>query len=490
MPICTGCGAASAGWARSCAACGRTFPPARSDDGHRAGAAGRIGEIGEVGEAVETAPDGRWGLGVPYRPERPWAAAGSRLLADWLPALKAVAAPTGLLVAAAVLLALPEHLLWPVTAEYGDRLRASLALVLTAFGAPLRLQAGPGADLWTPGPGLQLRVVPLLVGAGWLALLGLGLRARRRANGPADAGSVLAESARTAAAAAAGALLLGAVGRVTLLPKGAGPQEGGATVEPGLLTAAAGAALAAALLAAAVHGSGPVRAWFARHAVLHGLPGAARATGLALAGTLGAAGAAVLVLAAVLPQAPPVWVCLPLAVNGGLFLLALGSGAVLQFRDRGPGAGWERELSLFDPDGTAGPWPWAVLLAAAGALLLARSVHRQRLGPADRLTAAALYACALTALDAVAGLSVRSAAAPGGDAGASWAIAADTALIAHLLWAAVGALLLPPIFARLRPAHGEPPAPAHGPADTPPPLGPAVPFGGEVLDSHRDRHRT
>ncbi|MFC7185227.1 hypothetical protein ACFQMG_37370, partial [Kitasatospora paranensis] len=181
MAICTACGAASALGARLCASCGLPFAePGFAGPKAPPGPAGGIGAVEDAGPP----PDGRWGSGVPYEP----GGAGvvlARLLADWRPALRALLAPTALLVAVAVLLALAEDGLWPPQTEYGGRFRVAIALVLTVFGAPLRDHDAGDADGLVVTSGLVLRGVPVLLAAGWLALLGWRRRAGR---GPAGAG--------------------------------------------------------------------------------------------------------------------------------------------------------------------------------------------------------------------------------------------------------------------------------------------------------------
>lgn len=114
MALCAACGSVSAPGAMACAACGELF------------AATELVFLDEV-----AAP--------PLRP------AGGRnrfVDADWRPALKAVVAPTGLLLLAAYGLTFLDHQVFGSRPPFAARYGAALSLVLAAFGAPWRLTEG------------------------------------------------------------------------------------------------------------------------------------------------------------------------------------------------------------------------------------------------------------------------------------------------------------------------------------------------------------
>ncbi|MFD9127228.1 hypothetical protein [Kitasatospora sp. NPDC059571] len=480
MAICTDCGSASAPWARLCAACGRRF----GEPGDRPPAAMGAGAIGDVAEVAPAGP-GRWGSGVLYEPR---GSGFAGLAAEWRPVLRALLAPTVLLLAAAVLPALPGPGLWPPDTGFGDRYRASLALVLTAFGAPLHSRSAGDADGLALASGTDLHLVPVLVAAGWLALLWRGLRTARRRGAAAGRAGAAGAAVRIATVSGAAVLLLGLFGRVRLAVSAVRPEMGHRVVGVELPVAVAVAAALAGVLALAVFDTGALRARAGRWPVLFG-PAVRAAAAAVVPATVAAP------LIAGLVWDAPAWVWLPLAANGGLLVLGRGSGATLRL-----GADDAvQDLSLFGTSGVGELWWAALLLAVAGAVVLGRSAYRMRLRGLDRLRLAALYAVLLSVPMLLAGVSLRdwfgpspSGPAEGREHLYTLSLAAGTVVVANLLWAALGALGLPALFAAVRPVPVEqcaPPAPDAPPstgvrtAEEPP--APPSPYRAEVLDRRR-----
>ncbi|MER8184024.1 hypothetical protein [Kitasatospora sp. NPDC094015] len=530
MAICTACGASSAGGARRCAACGRPW-----DD-----SAAAISEVVEVGGSGAYAglgaapgfvappataarpPLGRWGRGVPYDPSAGRSALWGLLLTrDWLPALRALAPATAVLVLLPLLFAAPED--WVGGGfPFGDRYGAVLALTLAAFGGPLH-STSDGQAAYTFAT--DLRLLPMTVLVLWLIALrlGLGLRPARRGRGARDprAGDppalrpALVAAARVAVLAGAATALLGLLAGTTtgdapaLRPDDFGNGAPGGASPYGLTIGAretfgvslgrsvAGTVLLAFLLAFAVLGAGAIRDLVRRRRALRGWALAVRVAARALAVPVGVASLAAAVLVPALDTGPvePLW--LLVVPNAGLVLLGFGSGAAVEGLTSFGGERSEGlRASLFDLQGHGGGWRWAVLLALVSAGALGWSAYRRGLGAADRTRLAVVHAALLTAATAVAGLSTDVAvrrsgrgsgvlAGQGIDLGGTTHTAVGPALagvvVANLLWAALGALALPPLLGAVRPVGPVgpvlpvSPAPPVLPAPPVPPARPSAP---------------
>ncbi|TWE17770.1 hypothetical protein [Kitasatospora atroaurantiaca] len=526
MAICAACGAASAGGAQHCASCGRPFAPPPA-----------ISEVSEVVGGVTTSPPpvGSWGAGVPFEP----AAGRSAALrwfteADWRPALRAVIAPTALLLLVALVVAAPESEMYG-RLPFGSRFGVALALTVSALGAPLSGRTSMGESAFSMTSEMVLRALPLTVTLLWLVLLrlglGAGLRARRRHGEERITGrQACEEAARTALLAVAATAALGWFAGIDFTPSprdGMGfilgaPSGGRITVEAGWLQAAGWALLLAGLLALSVYGTDVLR-WAAwqRPAVRGWLVGALVA-GRALAVTLGLASLAGFILVAAQGEAPATWASLAFLPNLGLLLLGVGSGATVgvSYRQGGSFGVDERSLndsdrlSLFDLHGESGNWRWTLALAVVGAAVLGWSAYRRRLDLVGRLKLAAAYAVALSLLMLGAGLTTSSVISYHGGTGdlgglnggalrestshTSLGLAVLGMLAANLLWTALGALALPALPAlpalfgtRSRPsagagdgAGGLPPVQPVAAAPAAPQEPPAPPYASELLDSH------
>ncbi|MEV4561848.1 hypothetical protein AB0K51_33390 [Kitasatospora sp. NPDC049285] len=433
MPICTGCGAASARGAASCANCG---------DSLTGGPA-----IGPVVESEAPAAASPWGAGRVHQardwpvPHRGWLTAGKLLLA-----------PTGLLLAAAVLgsASSDEALLYLAVSS---RFQVWMSLTLTAFGAPWTstLGEGPGTSAET------LQVLPYAITLGWLAALWLGLRltARSRLDAGADANprAAAAQALRVGAVSAAVALLLGLLSTgnpvADLAPDTVHAESGVA-----LLPLALSAGLAAAGLAFAVDAAPLLRAAAARRRWLGGWLLAWQHAARVTAGLLAALTAVALVLRLVADHPYPLADHQSLTVNGGLFVYAIGSGARTlspTWMGMKPGS----SFALYDLAGHGAVWWLAAAPVLLAALALGWSAHRGRLALADRARLAVLY----TALPALLVLGtttrLRYTQTGGYDLDArpwpdlvGWSV--TSVLAAGAAWAVFGALLVPAVLDALR----------------------------------------
>ncbi|MFD9063660.1 hypothetical protein ACFVZ3_19330 [Kitasatospora purpeofusca] len=456
---------------------------------------------------------GSWGAGRPYDPAGARPAALAWLTgADWRPALRAVVAPTAVLLLAALIAAVPESDYYSApfhAPPFGKRLGSSLAMALGALGAPYRLSL---ATSWGESSSV-FRALPMTVTVLWLLALWLGLRvgARRRQQRTGEQQTrrqAAAEAVRTAVAAAAVTLLLGLVGGARWHPGGSGlgmdsaaaAQELGRTTysaSAGWWEAVAWTALLAGLLAFAVHGTDALRwaAW--RNRAVRGWAVAGLAAGRALAVSVGLAAVAGFLVVAVQVDGDLTGAAVAFLPNLGLLLLGVGSGAVFRASSSIASDGapdWQtephdaNEYSFFDP-GTAGTdWRWSVLLALVSAVVLGRTAFRRRLDPADRLRLAAVYAVGLSLLMLVPGTLVSTESVVGPlvrsrDFGSedSLALVPWTLLVANAVWAAVGALAVPALLAAL----DRRPAP---PADRDPEEPGGTPMVLEVVDSEDRRH--
>ncbi|MFG3226671.1 hypothetical protein ACGF07_18030 [Kitasatospora sp. NPDC048194] len=457
---------------------------------------------------------GRWGAGVPY--EEP-----KRLLVGpgWRPAFLAAVAPTLVLLLTALIVAVPSGYTYDgafPAPDFGERFCGALSLALNALGAPFRLgYQNPLSRSRSEGMAITLWTVPLTVTVLWCLALWLGLRAglrRRRADGSQlTRAQAAGEALRTAAVLGVAALLLGLLGSTSWQPGGRGLDSDyygtGATnlgkstfsADSGWLWAVGWAAVLGGLLAFAVYGTDALRwaAWRSR--AVRGWAVAALTAGRALALTVAVASVTGFVLVAVNSGNGSVTAgSLAFLPNLGLVLLGIGSGATFRSRsDLGgevsdwPGRGGDSsEFSFFDLHDQSADWRWTGLLALASAGFLGWAAYRRRLDTADRLRLAAVYAGVLTLLSAVSGalmttsMSYVTPAVQGWGGSGSRTTSQETAvalsfpsvLVAAVVWAVVGALVVPALLSALG-ARGPVAEPASGAAPYGPPEGPygAVP---------------
>ncbi|WP_354640984.1 hypothetical protein [Kitasatospora camelliae] len=509
MAICTACGAASAQGAGRCAACGRPF----------AAPAIEIDEVMVAGGGDDASPPplGAWGLGTPHDPAARRSPLARWLASpDWLPALAALAAPTALLLLAALLLADADTVDSFERLAFGDRFAAGLAMALTVLGAPFRSVSETSNGLLGYGTSIEIRLLPYAPALLWLGLLQLGLRLhRRRLATPLDGAAARALALRTALLTAVTTTLLGLLSGVekaadaTLPSVPAGRRRSGVfvTVESDWWQAVVWATLAAGLLALAVYGTDVLRRTAWERAGIRGWLVGALVSARVTAAVVGLGSLAALIAAASQDEAPAGWVYPVLLVNGGLAMLGVGSGATLETASATAALyndGTDRTaFSLFDLDGQSGHWWWTVLLALLAAGLLGRAAHRRRFDTADRLRLGAVHAVLtlLLLLGAGAGAdfatySGRGSAFPFGTDTrrtattlfeVGWSV--PTVVLAVLLWTAVGALAVPAVLDRVvqRPAPAVPTPPAFAPnlpAQAAPPAPSAPPAVPDPVDPH------
>ncbi|KOV20845.1 hypothetical protein ADK60_25865 [Streptomyces sp. XY431] len=460
---------------------------------------------------------GSWGAGRPYDPAGARPAALAWLTgADWRPALRAVVAPTAVLLLAALIAAVPESAYYSGALDapsFGKRLGSSLAMALGALGAPYRL----GFETSGGGSSSVFRALPMTVTALWLFTLWLGLRvgARRRQQHTGEQQTrrqAAGEAVRTAVAAATVTLLLGLVGGAQWHPGGArfgldaaaSARFLGRTTyssSAGWWEAVAWTALLAGLLAFAVHGTDALRwaAW--RNRAVRGWAVAGLAAGRALTVSVALAAAAGFVVVAVRVDGDLTGAAVAFLPNLGLLLLGVGSGATFRVSSStAPGGApdWQPdprdvdEYSFFDPHTAGTDWRWSALLALVSAAVLGWTAYRRRLDRADRLRLAAVYAVGLSLLMLVSGtlVSTESVLDPFGRSRESGfedslGLVPWTLLVANAVWAAVGALALPPLLAA-RDRRPAPPA-DRGPGEPGAESAGATPMVLEVVGSEDGR---
>ncbi len=546
MAICASCGAASAEGALACASCWRPLvpppvlppPPPSAPPVPPAGApsltkpaAGTPGPPDLPPPVLPPPPlsaptaGGPWGAGRPYDPAGDRPAALARLTgADWRPALRATVAPTAVLLLAALVTAVPEnHLLTGSfdTPSFGKRFGSALAMALAALGAPYRLDFEVGGPAVATGDsGSVFRALPMTVTVLWLLALWLGLKvgARRRQQRTGEQQTrrqAAGEAVRTAVAAAVVTLLVGLVGGANWHPGGgrfdlddpAAARLLARTTyssSAGWLEAVGWTALLAGLLAFAVYGTDALRwaAW--RNRAVRGWAVAGLAAGRALAVSVALAAVVGFVVVAVEVDGDLTGAALAFLPNLGLLLLGLGSGATFRASSTSvlnEEPDWPRdprdvdEFSLFDLQDASADWRWAVLLAVASAAVLGWTAYRRRLDAADRLRLSAVYAAGLSLLMLVAGMLVSTTSVfvrggTGRDSGFenTLSLVPWTLLVANAVWAAVGALAVPPLLAArdrrsAAPADPADPGPDPGSGASGAEFTDGTPMVVEVIDS-------
>ncbi|KJS57470.1 hypothetical protein VM98_00885 [Streptomyces rubellomurinus subsp. indigoferus] len=486
---------------------------------------------------------GNWGAGRPVQPR-----VGQPPLlrwltgSDWRPALVSAIAPTVVLLVAALAVAAPADYRPDgagSTPGFGDVFGATLGAALGALGAPLRIGYHGNTGFGT-GMDYEIRALPLTVTLLWILALWLGLRAglrRSKAKGvQLTRGQAAGEALRSALVMGAVTLLLGLVAGTTWKPDqrgrggfsgydygdygdyGSGPGSGGKRdagmsffANTGWAEALGWTVLLAFLVAFAVYGTDALRwaAW--RSPAVRGWAVSALTAGQALALTWGLASVAGFVIAAAnSDNGWEVGAAFAFMPNLGLALLGFGSGASLQgdsvrggydssMRGSGPDS---MDVSFFDLHELGGEWRLAGLLALVSAAVLAGVAVRRRLGSADRLRLAAVYAAALVLLSTVGGAIVTMSITMAGWSSASRStmsqemsigLSFPSVLLASIVWAAVGALVVPALLTGFRRGGAQPyPAPPYyagapgypgGPgfAGAPVPPQPPYPGGPDLL---------
>ncbi|GGV10064.1 hypothetical protein GCM10010495_24010 [Kitasatospora herbaricolor] len=475
---------------------------------------------------------GSWGAGTPLAAgaEQP-AALRWFTGSDWRPALRVVVAPTLVLLLAALLAAVPGSYGGEFPAPFGTRYGGALAAALAALGAPFEGLVSMGGGRTSMSLAYTVRVLPMTVTLLWALALWAGLRSglrRRQARTGGQAGRRFAfgEAARTGLVAAAVTLLLGLLCGTRWQPaeRGRGSYDedryeglfGGPAFEldAGWVQALGWTFLLAGLIALAVYGTDALRwaAW--RNAGVRGWAVAGLTAGRVIATVVALASVAAFVIVAAQGEGGLTLASLAFLPNLGLLLLGFGSGATFEAgRQNYAVSGYDGDgyspgrfqYSFFDLKDLPGDWRWTGLLALVTAALLGWTAFRRRFDTVDRIRLAVVHGVALSLLILLAGAVLTtegtgagSVASRIGGEKSSVGLAFGGVLAANLLWAAAGALALPPLLAMLGvrrpaagpgvPATGAPVVPAQGGyagggADAGVPA-PVVPAPSDLLDSH------
>ncbi|MFJ4502985.1 hypothetical protein [Streptomyces sp. NPDC088864] len=423
---------------------------------------------------------------------------GRVLRGDWAGSLRAAAWPTGLVVALAVALAIPNYGQDDeVVVGWSDRLRVALAMLLQAFGGGFDIRAaapggmddrgygggsyGDGYGDYDPGGQGQmtLSLVPLTVTVLWIGAMILGARGLRRQGAGLDAG------VRVGVLSAAAVLVLGLYAQ---------PEIEDVSVHSSPVLAALGALAIALVTTCAVLQRDAAAAWLAQRpgtlTLVRAAGTAVRALGLVLllCGLIGyitycvqddVNGTAMLVALAVVP-------------NIALTVLSVCWGGSVEYDLRGRtnfiGGGSEHgSFGLGELSDAANDWALVGALAAGlvSALILGFLAGRRSADRREQVTAGGLFLLGYLALTGISGLSVEytgSVSDLSGRGVMEVAPSVADALLFGLLWVG-GAVLVAPYLARMSgggpgggaPAYPAPPSP-YGPQSGPFQPGPA-PYG-------------
>ncbi|MGW7267144.1 zinc-ribbon domain-containing protein [Streptomyces sp. NPDC054842] len=441
---------------------------------------------------------------TPSGPSPVGAFLGRALKGDWAGSAQAALWPVGLLLVAAVALAIPSYGQGDdVVVGFGDRMRIALAVLLQALGGGFEVKeaadpmfgtdggSGFGSEL---GGGAQLSLVPLTVTALWLAAYAVGVRTLRGrlAVRPERGATAGLEAALRVALLVTGAVL---VFGLFAQPTVADEVEISASPWP--------AALGALLLGLAVGGGMLHRDDLAQWLAVRPGPRAfVRATGTALRAL-----AVVLVLCSLVALVrlaqtddfgdgseldgsgvSPYLIVLLLLPNLAVLVLGLSWGAPVEVEARGSspyGGGYEhRAFGLSDLGDAVNSWAvvGALALGLVCALTLGVLAARRSADRREQLLSAGVFLGLFLLLAGTGGLGVEAAGglSGGSDQGSGFGsgdalaggfgigVSVPDALLFGLLWIFAAALLAPYLL-RMTGARTAPTAPPL----PPPPAGPA-----------------
>ncbi|WP_329571361.1 zinc ribbon domain-containing protein [Streptomyces sp. NBC_01361] len=491
--FCPHCGAQAPDEARFCMKCGRERTPEREPDVQVPSAppAAPFGQPGQPGQppvpplSPPAAPPPP--AFAPGGPSPVGAFFGRAFRGDWAGSAQAALWPVGLLVIAAVALAIPSYGQGSdVVVGFGDRMRISLALLLQSLGGGFEVSASSGSSPFGGGGspfgsgggdmgaelsgGAALSLVPLTVTALWILALWIGvrvLRSRLRARAAVPDGHPTPVPGTPGLEAALRVALLVTVG-VLVLGLFAQPSIQGVRISSSPVLAALGALLISLTVAAGMLHRDDLAQWLAAR------PGASalvRATGTALRAL-----AVVLVICSVtafigiaqiddlgdvsdvsdLGQADlsPLVVALLVLPNLGAMALGLGWGAPISFEAGGSstyGGGFQHQAFGLSELGDATN-SWAVVGALAlgtvcaltvGVMAARRSADRR-----EQLLSAGIFLCLFLLLGALGGLGVQATGAASdlggsGTGSAGVGLGMAEALLFGLLWVFAAAFLAP-----------------------------------------------
>ncbi|MGW6143311.1 zinc ribbon domain-containing protein [Streptomyces sp. NPDC055140] len=491
--FCPHCGAQAPDEARFCMKCGRERTPEREPtaQGPAAPPAAPPGQPPAPPLAPPAAPPPP--AFAPGGPSPVGAFFGRAFRGDWAGSAQAALWPVGLLVIAAVALAIPSYGQGSyVVVGFGDRMRISLALLLQSLGGGFEVSASGGSSPFGGGDspfgsgggdmgaelsgGAALSLVPLTVTALWILALWIGVRVlrsrlRARATSPAVPGGHpvpgtpgpgtpgLEAALRVALLVTVGVLVLGLFAQ---------PSIQGVRISSSPVLAALGALLISLAVAAGMLHRDDLAQWLAARPAALAL---VRATGTALRAL-----AVVLVICSIaafisvaqiddlgdasdvsdLGQADlsPLVVALLVLPNLGAMALGLGWGAPISFEAGGSstyGGGYQHQsFGLSELGDVTNSWAvvGALALGTVCALTVGVMAARRSADRREQLLSAGIFLGLFLLLGALGGLGVRATGAASdlggsgtGSAGVGLGLA--EALLFGLLWVFAAAFLAP-----------------------------------------------
>ncbi|MGW8686561.1 zinc ribbon domain-containing protein [Streptomyces sp. NPDC055817] len=474
--FCPHCGAQAPDEARFCMKCGRERTPEREPtvQGPAAPPAASPGQP----PVPPLAPPAF----APGGPSPVGAFLGRAFRGDWAGSAQAALWPVGLLVIAAVALAIPSYGQGSdAVVGFGDRMRISLALLLQSLGGGFEVSASGGSSPFGGGDspfgsgggdmgaefsgGAALSLVPLTVTALWILALWIGVRVLRsrlwaRATSPAVPGTPGLEAAlRVALLVTVGVLVLGLFAQ---------PSIQGVRISSSPVLAALGALLISLAVAAGMLHRDDLAQWLAARPAALAL---VRATGTALRAL-----AVVLVICSIaafisiaqiddlgdvsdvsdLGQADlsPLVVALLVLPNLGAMALGLGWGAPISFEAGGSstyGGGYQHQsFGLSELGDVTNSWAvvGALALGTVCALTVGVMAARRSSDRREQLLSAGIFLCLFLLLGALGGLGVKATGAASdlggsGTGSAGVGLGMAEALLFGLLWVFAAAFLAP-----------------------------------------------
>ncbi|MFE4675166.1 zinc ribbon domain-containing protein [Streptomyces sp. NPDC056723] len=480
--FCPHCGAQAPDEARFCMKCGRERTPEREPtvQGPAAPPAASPGQPPVPPLAPPVAPPPP--AFAPGGPSPVGAFFGRAFRGDWAGSAQAALWPVGLLVIAAVALAIPSYGQGSdVVVGFGDRMRISLALLLQSLGGGFEVSASGGSSPFGGGDspfgsgggdmgaefsgGAALSLVPLTVTALWILALWIGVRVlrsrlRARATSPAVPGTPGLEAAlRVALLVTVGVLVLGLFAQ---------PSIQGVRISSSPVLAALGTLLISLAVAAGMLHRDDLAQWLAARPAALAL---VRATGTALRAL-----AVVLVICSIaafisiaqiddlgdvsdvsdLGQADlsPLVVALLVLPNLGAMALGLGWGAPISFEAGGSstyGGGYQHQsFGLSELGDVTNSWAvvGALALGTVCALTVGVMAARRSSDRREQLLSAGIFLCLFLLLGALGGLGVKATGAASdlggsGTGSAGVGLGMAEALLFGLLWVFAAAFLAP-----------------------------------------------
>ncbi|MFB8272612.1 zinc ribbon domain-containing protein [Streptomyces sp. NPDC055955] len=490
--FCPHCGAQAPDEARFCMKCGRERTPEREPtvQGPAAPGAAASGQPPVPPLAPPAAPPPP--AFAPGGPSPVGAFFGRAFRGDWAGSAQAALWPVGLLMIAAVALAIPSYGQGgDVVVGFGDRMRISLALLLQSLGGGFEVSASGGSSPFGGGSpfgsgggdmgaelsgGAALSLVPLTVTALWILALWIGVRVlrsrlRARAASPAVPGGHLVpgtpvpgtpglEAAlRVALLVTAGVLVLGLFAQ---------PAIQGVRISSSPVLAALGALLVSLAVAAGMLHRDDLAQWLATRPAASAL---VRATGTALRAL-----AVVLVICSIAAfisiaqlddlgdasdvsdlggaDLSPLLVALLVLPNLGAMALGLGWGAPISFEAGGSstyGGGYQHQsFGLSELGDATNSWAvvGALALGTVCALTVGVMAARRSADRREQLLAAGIFLGLFLLLGALGGLGLQATGAASdlggsGTGSAGVGLGMAEALLFGLLWVFAAAFLAP-----------------------------------------------